>query len=100
MSQSKSKAKSKASFPSSGAPSSPGDSPVEMTPLDVTPEDAAWRDRTARQITSTNAEEKMDALLDEAVELTFPASDPIPTSTGTGRGDCDWTLGTKPGAKG
>lgn len=58
-------------------PSSPGDSPVELTPLDVSPDVAAWRDLTPRNITSQDPDEREDALLDEAIELSFPASDPI-----------------------
>lgn len=61
--------------------SSQGDSPVEVTPKDVTPDDASWRDRTERKIASNNTEEREDALLDEAVDLTFPASDPIAIPT-------------------
>jgi hypothetical protein len=61
--------------------SSQGDSPVEVTPKDVTPDDASWRDRTERKIASDNTEEREDALLDEAVDLTFPASDPIAIPT-------------------
>ena len=58
-------------------PSSQGNSPVEMTPGDVTPEHASWRDRTPRKLNSEDIEEKVDALLDEASDLSFPASDPI-----------------------
>jgi hypothetical protein len=57
--------------------SSHGDSPVEVTPKDVTPEHATWQDRTQRHTASPDPEVREDALLDEAVELTFPASDPI-----------------------
>lgn len=63
--------------------SSHGKSPVEMIPKDVTPEDASWKDRTERDITSDNEEIKQDALLDEASELSFPASDPIAVSSPT-----------------
>lgn len=65
------------------APSSPGDSPVEMTPHDVSPENATWKDRTPRNIHSDDAEEKTDALLDEASDLSFPASDPIAVNSVT-----------------
>jgi hypothetical protein len=61
--------------------SSQGDSPVEMTPKDISPKHAAWKDRTERKITSDDTEEKVDALLDEASELSFPASDPIAVSS-------------------
>jgi hypothetical protein len=61
-------------------PSSPGDSPLTLTPFDLPPNSAAWRDRTPRNITSSDPEERENALLDEAIELTFPASDPIAVS--------------------
>jgi len=59
-------------------------SPVE-TPKDVTPQDAASRDVTERNITSTDPDEKQQELLDDAVELTFPASDPVPVTGGVTR---------------
>lgn len=65
------------------APSSPGDSPVEMTPLESSPENATWKDRTPRNLQSDDMEEKTDALLDEASDLSFPASDPIAVNSVT-----------------
>lgn len=65
------------------APSSPGDSPVEMTASEASPENASWKDRTPRNIHSDDVEEKTDALLDEASDLSFPASDPIAVSSVT-----------------
>lgn len=62
---------------SSSLPSSHGDSPKEMAPKDISPEDATWADRTERKITSSNPHEHQEALLDEAIEETFPASDPV-----------------------
>jgi hypothetical protein len=61
--------------------SSPGDSPVAVTPKDVSPENAAWKDLTARPIASDDVEKRTDALLDEAGDLSFPASDPIAISS-------------------
>jgi hypothetical protein len=58
-------------------PSSPGDSPVVQTPKDVQPGDAAARDVTQRNLNADNPAERQEALLDEASELSFPASDPI-----------------------
>ena len=63
--------------------SSHGDSPVERIPKDVSPEDATWKDRTERNLTSDDEEEHTDALLDEASDLSFPASDPIAVSSPT-----------------
>lgn len=62
---------------SSARPSSPGNSPVVVTPKDVAPDAATARDTTVRNVTSDNLEERQEALLDDAIELTFPASDPI-----------------------
>ncbi len=63
--------------------SSQGDSPAEMTPKDISPEHATWQDRTERQTTSKDDEERTDALLDEGSDLSFPASDPIAVSSPT-----------------
>ena len=57
-------------------PSSPGDSPKEMTPKDITPSDAAWSDLKERNISSGDTVQREELLLDEAIELSFPASDP------------------------
>jgi hypothetical protein len=62
-------------------PSSQGDSPVGVTPMDVSPDDASARDTSERAICSDNADEQQEAVLDEAVEMTFPASDPIAPSS-------------------
>ncbi|TFW09724.1 hypothetical protein E4K72_04520 [Oxalobacteraceae bacterium OM1] len=61
--------------------SSHGDNSVSVTPKDVSPEDAAHRDVTERKMNSKDLEEKAQAMLDEAVEQTFPASDPIAVPT-------------------
>jgi hypothetical protein len=57
-------------------PSSPGDSPARSSPKDVSPEDAAWKDQTEKKTASDQAEDHTEELLDEASELSFPASDP------------------------
>lgn len=57
-------------------PSSPGDSPERSTPKDASPEDATWKDQTDRKSASSRAEDHTEELLDEASELSFPASDP------------------------
>jgi hypothetical protein len=61
--------------------SSHGDNSRSLTPKDVTPQDATHRDVTERKMNSKDLEEKAQALLDEAVEQTFPASDPIAVPT-------------------
>lgn len=63
--------------PSSTLPSSPGDSPRNTVPKDVSPQDAAWADLSERKITSGSQQDHDEALLDEAIEESFPASDPI-----------------------
>lgn len=62
---------------SSKMPSSHGDSPRVETPREISPDDASWSDRTEREISADDAETRTDALLDEAIDLSFPASDPI-----------------------
>lgn len=65
--------------------SSPGiHSPAE-TPRDTAPQDASSKDITERNITSSDPEERRQALLDDAVESTFPASDPIAVTSGVTR---------------
>jgi hypothetical protein len=61
--------------------SSHGDHSRSVTPKDVVPEDAAHRDVTEHKLTSKDIEEKAQAMLDEAVEESFPASDPIAVPT-------------------
>lgn len=61
---------------SSQLPSSHGNSPKEVTPKDITPDDATWRDLKTRNISSGGAVQREESMLDEAIELTFPASDP------------------------
>jgi hypothetical protein len=57
--------------------SSPGINSPSVTPKDVAPQDASSRDIVERKTNSTDPDERLQALLDEAVELTFPASDPL-----------------------
>lgn len=56
---------------------SPGDNSSAVTPKDVSPDAASAKDMTERKICSDNVDEQEEELLDDAVELTFPASDPI-----------------------
>lgn len=62
---------------SSHLPSSRGDSPQEIIPKDISPKNAAWADLQERKTTSEDADERTEALLDEAVDQSFPASDPV-----------------------
>ncbi|WP_420473921.1 hypothetical protein [Noviherbaspirillum sp. ST9] len=63
-------------------PSSHGDNSVSQTPKDVSSRDAASKDVTARKVHSDDPDEKEQELLDDAVELTFPASDPVSVAGG------------------
>lgn len=67
----------KSAVDSSRLPSSHGDSPQEIIPKDISAKDAAWADLQERKTTSGNPEERTEALLDEAVDESFPASDPV-----------------------
>lgn len=62
---------------SANLPSSQGDSPKEITPKEVMPHHATWTDIAVRETTSADTEVKQEALLDEAVDQSFPASDPV-----------------------
>jgi hypothetical protein len=61
--------------------SSQGDQSRSVTPKDVCADDATHRDLQERKVTSRDMEEKAQAILDEAIEQTFPASDPIAVPT-------------------
>ncbi|MGB7479751.1 MAG: hypothetical protein WA924_05450 [Burkholderiaceae bacterium] len=65
----------------------PGKNSVAQTPKDVAPHEAASKDVTERKIASKNPDEKEDALVDESVELSFPASDPPAVGGGVTRVD-------------
>lgn len=74
--------------------SSFGDNSVSVTPKDVSSDEAASKDVVERKITSSDADEKCEAMLDDAVELTFPASDP-PAIGSITRIEIDITVDTK-----
>lgn len=57
--------------------SSHGDNSVSVTPKDVAPHHATSKDIKERKIASADTDEQVEELLDDAVEMTFPASDPI-----------------------
>lgn len=57
--------------------SSPGIDSRSVTPKDVDSDEASSRDMRERKIASENDEERTEEQLDDAVEMTFPASDPI-----------------------
>ncbi|HJW54297.1 MAG TPA: hypothetical protein VJ577_03410 [Burkholderiaceae bacterium] len=71
---------------SADLPSSRGDSPQEVTPKDIAPGDASWNDLHIREIAAGEPAQREESMLDEAIELTFPASDPtaeLPASSGS-----------------
>ena len=61
--------------------SSPGDNSPSVTPKDVCSEDAASKDVTARKTDSPDPDEREEEMLDDAVDMSFPASDPIAIPT-------------------
>lgn len=69
------------------AASSCGDMSLSVTPKDVEAHDASAQDMTVRQLQSADPEEKAQAMLDEAIDLTFPASDPLAVTGGVTRID-------------
>jgi hypothetical protein len=67
-------------------PSSFGLSSAVVTPKDVAPGDASAKDVVERNVRSDDQAEREEALLDDAIELTFPASDPIAVPSHASRG--------------
>jgi hypothetical protein len=65
--------------------SSQGDNSSSVTPKDVSSRHASSKDVTSRKTTSTNQDEKEEEMLDDAVDMTFPASDPIAVTGGVTR---------------
>jgi len=61
----------------SGLPSSLGDSPQKMIPKEMAPQDISWADLHAHEVTSDTQLVHDEAMLDEAIEESFPASDPV-----------------------
>jgi hypothetical protein len=60
--------------------SSPGKNSLSITPKDVDAEAASAKDVLARPVSSGDQEERQQALLDDAIDLSFPASDPLAVS--------------------
>ncbi len=73
------------SITEAGQTASPGNNSASVTPKDLSPGDAASKDLTERHLCSKDPEEKQQELLDDAIELSFPASDPPATSGGVTR---------------
>ncbi|MGN6703818.1 MAG: hypothetical protein ACTHKB_12770 [Burkholderiaceae bacterium] len=62
---------------------SPGTESVSQTPKDVATDQAAAKDVTKRNLDSKNPDERTEALIDDASELSFPASDPPAIASST-----------------
>ena len=71
----------------SDLPVSQGDNSLSVTPKDVTRDDATARDLVTRHLDSQDPDEKEQELLDDAIELSFPASDPPSVAGGITRID-------------
>ena len=56
------------------------DNSLSITPKDVGPDRASAKDITERCLDSPDPEVRQQALLDDAIDLTFPASDPLAVS--------------------
>jgi hypothetical protein len=69
----------------SHAQSSFGDTSLSVTPKDVNERDASAQDMTERDLQSDEPDQKQQDLLDEAIDLSFPASDPSAIASGRAR---------------
>jgi hypothetical protein len=58
---------------------------ASVTPKDIDPGMASAKDVIERHLDSTDPEERQQELLDEAIDLTFPASDPLSVASGITR---------------
>lgn len=65
--------------------SSPGINSPAQTPKDVSSKNATARDIKERNIASADPDEREQEQLDDAVESTFPASDPVAVTGGVTR---------------
>lgn len=68
-----------------GEHTSAGNNSVSITPKDVGPGDAAARDLHERHMNSPDPEERQQEQLDDAIDLSFPASDPPSVGGGVTR---------------
>ncbi len=83
-----------------GRPSSFGISSAVVTPKDVAPGDASAKDVVERNVRSDDMAEREEALLDDAIELSFPASDPIAVPSQASHGKAlERPIGNKAGTR-
>ena len=64
---------------------SSGDTSLSVTPKDVDSKHASSRDVFERHLNAENADERQQDLLDDAIDLSFPASDPTTSAGGITR---------------
>jgi hypothetical protein len=64
-----------------------GETSLSVTPKDVDERDASAQDITERHLQSDDSDERQQEMLDEAIDLSFPASDPPATIGGVTRID-------------
>jgi len=62
-----------------------GDNSASVTPKDVDADKASAQDVIERHLDAADPEEKQQAWLDDAIDLTFPASDPVAITGGITR---------------
>lgn len=61
------------------------DNSASVTPKDVEPDTVSAKDVVERHLDSADPDEKQQEMLDDAIELTFPASDPLAVTGGVTR---------------
>lgn len=61
------------------------DNSASVTPKDVEPDKVTAKDVIERHLDSQDPDERQQELLDDAIELTFPASDPLSVTGGVTR---------------
>lgn len=61
------------------------DNSASVTPKDVEPDKVSAKDVIERHLDSPDPEERQQEMLDDAIELTFPASDPLSVTGGVTR---------------
>ena len=61
------------------------DNSASVTPKDVEPDTGSAKDVVERHLDSADPDEKQQEMLDDAIELTFPASDPLAVTGGVTR---------------
>lgn len=72
---------------SANLPTSFGKNSQSVTPKDISSNAVSSKDVVERKMTSPDPEEKLQERLDDAIEMTFPASDSLVLTGGTTRID-------------